>query len=249
MERSIRVQALVLSHNNFGEADRFIKLLTPDRGKISAIARGVRKLSSRKAGHLEPFTWVNAQLSRGNGCAWIIGQVSTLESFSSLVRDLETTCSAAYVTELADKFTEEEVASRGIYQLTLETIRQLAQGGDEFPVIKAFELQLLDLAGYRPQLRNCVVCDSEILQQDQFFSNRGGGIVCPECAEKENGLRPISMRSLKFFRYYQRHGFRAVCPVGWPQEIRAESEKILGDYLVYILERQINSREFRRQIN
>jgi DNA repair protein RecO (recombination protein O) len=248
MERSIRVQALVLSHNNFGEADRYIKLLTSDRGKISAIARGVRKLSSRKAGHLEPFTWVNAQLSRGNGSAWIIGQVSTLESFSGLVCDLDTTCSAAYVTELADKFTEEEVTSREIYQLTLETIRQLAKGGDESPVLKAFELKLLDLAGYRPQLRNCVRCDAEIQPCDQYFSNAGGGVVCPGCVGKESGARPISMRSLKFFRYYQRNGFRAVCQVGWPQELRAESDSILGDYLTYILERQINSRVFRRKI-
>ena len=81
VEKSIRVEGLILTHQNYGEADRFVRMLTPDRGKISALARGVRKMNSRKAGHIEPFTVISAQLVQGRGSAWTISQVTTLEAF------------------------------------------------------------------------------------------------------------------------------------------------------------------------
>ena len=80
VEKSIRVQAMILAHYNYGESDRFVRMLTPDRGKLSALARGVRKMNSRKAGHLEPFTVVSAQLVQGRGSAWTVQQVETQET-------------------------------------------------------------------------------------------------------------------------------------------------------------------------
>ena len=106
VEKSIRVQAMILAHYNYGESDRFVRMLTPDRGKLSALARGVRKMNSRKAGHLEPFTVVSAQLVQGRGSAWTVQQVETQEAYPDLACNLETTCYAAYVAELADRFSD-----------------------------------------------------------------------------------------------------------------------------------------------
>ncbi len=252
MERSIRVQALVLSHQNYGEADRFVRLLTPDRGKLSALAKGVRKMASRKAGHLEPFTCISAQLSRGKGSAWIVGQVSTTEGFPNLTCTLLNTCHAAYVSELADRFSAEEVSNAALYRLTLETFRRLSAGGDPFVILRYFEFRLLDLTGYRPQLQQCVDCGAEIQPEAQFFSQINGGVVCPTCfnqrPEMRAGLLPVSMRTLKYMRFYQQRSFSEAAAAGWPEDLRKEAETLLTTYLTGILERRINSQVFLNNI-
>lgn len=244
MERSVRVQAIVLSHNNYGEADRYIKLLTADRGKVSALAKGVRKMNSRKAGHLEPFTLVTAQLARGSGSSWIISQVSTLESFPNLACDLESTCHAAYISELTDRFANDEVMNRELYVLVIDSMRRLAKAEDRFPVLRYFDFRLLDIAGFRPQLHQCVQCGEPVLEQNQFFSSALGGIVCPKCSRPESGLTPISARTLKYFRFYQTQPFSKAAAAGWPAALRPEAETILTSYLTWLLERKINSQTF-----
>ncbi len=248
MERSIRVHALVLHHNNYGEADRFVRLLTAEHGKLSALARGVRRMNSRKAGHLEPFTLAAMQLTKGHGSVWTVDQVSTIESFPNILNTLERTTQASYVTELADRFAVEEVENRSLFFLTVETIRRIANMDDPFPALRYFDLRLLDLAGYRPQLHQCVVCTNEIRPINQNFSALMGGIVCPACSPFEASLRPITVRALKFLRYYQSGSFKEAASAGWPQDIRMESEMILTEYLTFLLERKINSQEFLANI-
>ena len=234
----------MLHHTNYGEADRFLRLLTAERGKISALARGVRRMNSRKAGHLEPFTLISAQLSKGHGSEWIVDQVSTMEAFPSMTEVLSRTIQGSYVTELADRFTVEEIENRQLFRLTLETIRRIASMDDSFPAIRFFDLRLLDLTGYRPQLQQCVVCGKSLEPVNQYFSSIFGGIVCPSCSGSQTFLRTISVRTLKFLRYYQNHNFPDAAAAGWPQDIRKESEDILTQYIAFMLERKINSQEF-----
>ena len=234
----------MLHHTNYGEADRILRLLTVERGKISALARGVRRMNSRKAGHLEPFTLISAQLSTGHGSEWIVDQVSTMEAFPSMTEVLSRTIQGSYVTELADRFTVEEIENRQLFRLTLETIRRIASMDDSFPAIRFFDLRLLDLTGYRPQLQQCVVCGKSLEPVNQYFSSIFGGIVCPSCSGSQTFLRTISVRTLKFLRYYQNHNFPDAAAAGWPQDIRKESEDILTQYIAFMLERKINSQEF-----
>jgi hypothetical protein len=86
-ERSFRVEAVVLRHSNWGEADRLVGLFTREMGKIRAIAKGVRKLRSRKAGHLEPFTRTSLLLARGRDM-FIITQAETIKAYMPLREDL-----------------------------------------------------------------------------------------------------------------------------------------------------------------
>ena len=81
--RSFRLEAVVLRHNDWGEADRLLGLFTLEMGKLRALAKGVRKLRSRKAGHLEPFTRVNLLLARGRDLP-LITQVETLDPYLPL---------------------------------------------------------------------------------------------------------------------------------------------------------------------
>src|SRR5512140_3276703 len=105
--RSFRVEAVVLRHADWGEADRLLTLYTRERGKVRAIAKGARKIRSRKAGHLEPFTRVTLQLARGRYLL-IVTQADTVDAYLPIHENLAKTGNAAYIVELLDRFTFED---------------------------------------------------------------------------------------------------------------------------------------------
>ena len=128
-ERSFRVEAIVLRHNDWGEADRLLILFTREMGKLRVVAKGVRKLHSRKAGHLEPLTRVSLLLARGRDLM-IVTQAETLAANSPLKEDLLLLGYASYVVELLDRFTFEEGENRPLYRLLADTLERLSAGNE-----------------------------------------------------------------------------------------------------------------------
>ena len=184
MERSVHFRAIVVRHTNYDEADRFITFLTPYQGKVSALAKGVRKLNSRKAGHLQPFTYVDVQLSKGTGAAWLITQAATIEAYPEITESFDKTVRASCILELAERFSLENVENFQLFQLTLDTLRRFAVFRDIFPAQRYFDLQMLSVTGYRPQLFECVRCGKKIRPEDQFFHYGMGGVLCPDCGKE-----------------------------------------------------------------
>ena len=248
MERSVHFRAIVVRHTNYDEADRFVTFLTPFQGRVSALAKGVRKMNSRKAGHLQPFTYVDVQLSKGRGAAWLISQVSTIEAYPEILASLDKTVRTSCVLELADRFSLEDVENVQLFQLTLDTLRRIAVLDDIFPVQRYFDLQLFSVTGYQPQFFECVRCHKKIQPEDQYLHYGMGGVLCPECGQLTQGARHISMKTLKYFRYYQTHPFSQAAAAGWPADIRMESENLLTGYQSYLLERKTNSQQFLEQL-
>src|SRR5438045_4093476 len=105
MPRVYRCEAVVLRQRRLGEADRILTLYTPQLGKVEAVAKGVRKQTSRKAGHLEPLTLSSLLIASGRNLD-IITQAETVESFLPLREDLTRLSRGMYVAELVDRFSE-----------------------------------------------------------------------------------------------------------------------------------------------
>ncbi len=246
-ERTLRVEAVVLRHSDWGEADRLLGLFTREQGKLRAVAKGARRVRSRKAGHLEPFTRVALMLARGRDL-WIVTQADTVDAYLPLREDLERIAHASYVVELLDRFTYEEGANRPLYQLLIETLARLCEQEDVFMAIRYYEIRLLDLLGFRPQLVNCVRCGKLIQPQDQYFSALLGGALCPNCGPQEPTARPVSMAALKYLRHLQRSNFRDACRAQIVSVVRREMENLLQYYLTYLLERALNTPAFLREV-
>jgi DNA repair protein RecO (recombination protein O) len=111
IDRIRKVTAIVIAHAEYGEADRFVRIFTLENGKLNTLAKGVRKIQSRKAAHLEPFTHSALVLARGQSF-WIITQAETLNAFTGIHDDLKKTTDAAYVLELVDKIAGKTILSR-----------------------------------------------------------------------------------------------------------------------------------------
>jgi DNA repair protein RecO (recombination protein O) len=245
--RSFRVEAVVLKHSDFGEADRLLSLYTLKRGKLRAIAKGVRKVRSRKSGHLEPFTRVKLLLAQGRDL-YIITQAEAMDVYQSLRGDLVSLGYASYVIELLDKFTYDEEANRAIFRLLTETLQRLSQNHDQELVVRYYEMHLLRFLGFRPELHRCVKCEGEIKPQDQFFSSAQGGVLCPKCGKGVEGTRPVSVSALKYMRHFQRSGYKEAARARVKPEVQRELEVLMQHYLTYLLERGLNTPSFLRRM-
>ncbi|WP_322806062.1 DNA repair protein RecO [Thermanaerothrix sp.] len=247
-ERVLKVEAVVLEHHEWGEADRLLTLFTREHGRMRAVAKGARRIRSRKAGHLEPFTRVALVLARGRDL-WIVTQAETLEANLALHGDLEGIGYASYVVELLERLTYEEGPNPNLYRLLVDTLRRLDENLDPPGLIlRYFELHILDLAGFRPELSECIACRQPIQPEDQYFSSMLGGVLCPACGKLEPSARPISMNALRYLRHLQRSTYAEARRARPTPAVAAEMERILQDYLTYILEARLNSPEFLRQV-
>jgi DNA repair protein RecO (recombination protein O) len=246
-ERVYRTEAVVLRRQNLGEADRLLTVYTPDRGKLRVVAKGVRRPRSRKAGHLEPFTRVQLLLASGRELD-IITQAEATETYKGLRNDLLRLGQAAYIVELLDRFTVDREENRGLYRLMVNTLERLDAGAQSDAVLRFYELRLLELVGYRPELFRCVSCGAEILPQDQFFSAAEGGVLCPTCGPDRHNAHHISLAALKVLRHYQRNTFAFASSVNVRSQTHTELEQVMEAYLGYILESKLNSPTFIRRV-
>jgi DNA repair protein RecO (recombination protein O) len=245
---SFRVEAIVLRHADWGEADRLLTLYTRERGKVRAIAKGARRIRSRKAGHLEPFTHVTLQLAGGRDLL-IVTQADTLDAYLALGADLVKTSYASYLVELLDRFTyEDENENNAIFRLLTESLSRVAAQTDPWLTIRYYEIRLLDLLGFRPHLFECANCGEQIQPVDQYFSAVAGGVLCPKCGAGLPGAWCVSMEALKIFRHFQRSPYSAAQRAHPTPEIRNELEALIQRYLTYLLERNLNSTGFIKQI-
>ena len=246
--RSLRAHAIVLRHADWGEADRLVTLFTREQGKLRAVAKGARKVTSRKAGHLEPFTHVKLQLARGRNL-FIVTQADTLDAYLPLRETLVMTGYASYVVELLDRFVyEDEGPNPSLFRLLAETLKRLSTGEDPWLSVRYYEMRLLDFLGFRPHLFECANCGREIKAEDQFFSFSAGGVICPRCGRGLPNLNGITQDALKYLRHFQRSSFAEAKRAQPTPDIKNEVETLMQDYFTYLLERELNSPGFIKRV-
>lgn len=248
-ERVYRAEGVVLRRQDLGEADRLNTIYTRNFGKIRVVAKGVRKLHSRKAGHLEPFTRVTLMMARGRELD-LITQAEALDTFPHLRSDLLKLSQASYLVELLDRFTVEEgEGNLALYNLLLNSFTRLASSSTRASgTILYFELRLLEILGYRPELFRCVGCGVEIRPESQFFSSHLGGALCPNCGRSKHNIRRISLPALKLMRHFQRSNFETAVSPKVASDVQNEVENTMQSYITYLLERHLNTPGFIRRI-
>lgn len=247
-ERTFRTPAIILKRRDFGEADRLVTLLTPEHGKIEAVAKGARKATGTKTGHVELFTRAEMLISRGRDLA-IIAQAEMIEPYLPLREDLQRGAYATYCAELVDKFTgvgDEELGR--VFTLLDAALRCLCIEEDLRLTTRYYELHFLDAVGFRPELHQCVFTRETIQAEDQFFSYAEGGIVSPAAAQHEGNLTPVTMTVLKILRHMQRSPFDRVRTLQLSPKLHADLERIMMGYITFILERRLQSVDFIYQL-
>jgi len=149
--RRYTTDAIVLSRFDFGEADRILTLITPGSGKLKAIAKGIRRPTSRIGGSLEPFAELQVSLARGRNFE-VVTQVSVGHAWLRLRDSLEGAATAWYLAELADRSLEERTAAEPLYSLLRRAYELLDAGMAAGRVARWYEMHLADELGVRPEV-------------------------------------------------------------------------------------------------
>jgi DNA repair protein RecO (recombination protein O) len=235
--------AIVLRQRKLGDTDKIVTLYTANFGKVDATAKGVRRLTSRLAGNVEPLSHGSFMLAHGRNLD-IITQVQSIETFQPLREDLSRLSHALYAAELIDRGTEERSENFALYRLLLDTLRRLSQDNDLDLVLRFFEISLLDKLGYRPELQQCVICHDPSKADGKYLSASAGGIVCDDCRPPEIVLRAISPDALRVLRLLQAANFREVTELRLDAELAGELERHLREAFHFALERDVKSATF-----
>jgi DNA repair protein RecO (recombination protein O) len=246
-QRLYSTQAVVLRRTNFGEADRLLTLYTPDHGKLRAIAKGIRRPSSRKAGHLEPFTHCRVLIARGRNLD-IVTQAEAIELHLALRQDLERLAQAYYLVELVDRFAPEGEENPPLFMLLLEALEELGRTKRVDLALRHYELRILSGVGFGVQLFRCTGCGQDIVPERNYFSEASGGVLCPGCGERRAGAREVSLEALKVLRYLGRHSVAASQRLRLGEAVVAEVRRLLRSYITYTLERELRSVKFIGQV-
>jgi DNA repair protein RecO (recombination protein O) len=191
--RSYATDAVVLRSIRFGEADRVLHLYTAARGRIGAVAKGVRKTKSRFGARLEPLSHVELQLHQGSGELQTITGVQLCRSHQAARDDYYRLSVGLIGAEaMLRLFTEQEQNERAFTALTrfldvLDDTPHVADRPALDPLALAFQLKLLWVSGYLPHLTSCAECGADDASL-VGYSPRAGGAVCRACANQAEAI-------------------------------------------------------------
>jgi DNA repair protein RecO (recombination protein O) len=193
MARSTTTEAVVLRSFRLGEADRVLHIYTHDRGRVGAVAKGVRKTKSRFGARLEPFSHVELVLHQGRGELETVTGASLVRSHDRIRTDpYRLQVGMIGLEAMLRLFTEQEQNERAFTALVrfldvLDDSPHAAERPTLDPLALAFQLKLLWLSGYLPHMTSCAECgatDTTLVG----YSPRAGGAVCRACANKTEAL-------------------------------------------------------------
>ena len=234
-----RDEAVVLRTHKLGEADRIITLLTRQHGRVRAVAKGVRKTSSRWGSRLEPFTHVDLQLAVGRNLD-VITQAETLTPFSKgLGADYSRYTSGTVMLETADRLVHEEREPAVQQFLLLVGGLRALTGGDQGPhqVLDSYLLRSLAVAGYAPSFDACARCGT--VGPHRWFSPASGGALCNDC--RVPGSASPAAETMVLLAALLTGDWPVVADAQ-PRHLR-EASSLVAAYLAWHLERGLRSLE------
>ena len=249
--RTYRAVGLTLRKSPAGEADLVSSLYTREYGKIDVLARGARRLTSRLVGHFEPLTLVRLSIARGRNLD-IISEAEVVNGFPDVKSDYFSVARGLHVVELIDGFSASSAANPQVLDLALQTLDAIGQrsraSDDELShdlPLRYFDLQLLQLSGFLPELYQCVECGNDLEPERHRFATGAGGVICLDCGPPDVVVRPLSLAALKVLRLLHRTESVDRLPrLSMPPVVHREVHAILSETLQHWLDRQLRSQGF-----
>jgi DNA repair protein RecO (recombination protein O) len=246
-----KLSAVILRTVDYGEADRVVTLLSRERGKLVAFARGARASKRRFGGGLEPFTQVTAELAeRGGGDAMArLDSVSVERSFHHIRGDLARIGCAAYAAELAGSLVRDHEPHAPLFDLLVEYLARLDAAPARPAELRVFELGALGAAGFQPRLDGCARCGAEAGagERGAAFSPTDGGLLCEPCGAGAVGTTRLSGAAVAALRRFQRGRF-GDAGEGMTPGVGRELREALGRFVEQLLGHRLQARRFLDEV-
>lgn len=245
----VSTEGLVLRYADYKETDRVIVLLTPELGKLTVSARGVRKPKSRLLAGAQLFCHADYQLFKLNE-AYTMSQVDLRESFFNIRNDINKFAYATYMMNLTEEAALPNEKAQKIYHLVIDALTFLANSEiNTQDVAHAFEIKLIDILGYRPLLENCSLCGNVCDNHKVSFSIADGGLLCGNCQPNGNRNKLIHMSTVKTLIHLLQMDMRRLNVLKVSDLVRSELEVMLPSYLEYVFDKKMKSRKLIEYTN
>ncbi len=212
-----KTEGIILKRRNFGEADRILTIFSLHRGKITVMAKGVRRITSRRAGNVELLNRVQMYLYVGKGMP-ILTEAESLETYQKIKSDLTLSTYAYHIIELIDKLTAENQENRILYQHLVEVLKRLSASPRQI-LIRAFEAKILSDLGFVD------------FSSQKYISSLEASTQTKKVLQSLENLPWVEVLKIKI---EEKEGL--------------ELERILRYHLERVIEGQLKSRQFLKEI-
>jgi DNA repair protein RecO (recombination protein O) len=239
----MKTEGLVLRTNDYGEGNKIVTIFSPDLGKVSIMARGAKKPKSRLSSISQPFTYGNYLFYKGSQTGMgSLSQGEIIESFRDFRQDLTKMAYAAYFAELVDKLVEDGDRNPFVFQLLLTTYHYLDDEKDPEILARLFEIKMLTVGGYRPELNQCVACGN--IEGTFGFSVKEGGFLCDQCQHEDPQRIRMQLSSLKVLRLLYKLDVHRLGNISVKPETKEELKKVLWLFMDHHTPLRLKSRSF-----
>jgi DNA repair protein RecO (recombination protein O) len=243
-----KLEALVLRTYNLTESSKIVVLLTSLKGKVRAVAKGVRRAKSKFGSALEPITHVEAEVYyKENRDLQTLAQASTRDAFSSIRSDLKRLGVASVMCELMEQFVQEnEESSRPFVLLlvSLKTLENMSKNYDSLLI--AFYLKILEISGLLPEMDRCVRCSGE-LKHHAYLDAASGGALCSRCS---SGMgEKVKAGSLKIMQRLLSTDWPLLERTRVPASSVTEIMRALDAHMSHHTGRRLKSTKFLRSVS
>jgi len=239
----VKNEGIVIRTIDYGEGNKIITLFSLEAGKISLLARGAKKTKSRLAAVSQLFTHgiYMYQASSGSNSIGVLSQGEVINSFANIRQDIWKTAYAAYAVELLGKVLEEKEPNHFMYKLLLYVLLYLDQGIDGEALLRILEFNVLEYAGFRPNIYNCVHCNNKEIVA---LSVRLGGGLCQDCLKYDQEAILVKPTIFKILRQFSQLDLARLTKISLKEETKKELESVLEKYIAEYLPIQLKSKQF-----
>jgi DNA repair protein RecO (recombination protein O) len=246
-----KTEAIVLKSIKLGETSKIVTVYSRNSGIIKIIAKGSRSYKSRHWGCLEPLNYILLHYyEKPNRDLHFLSQVDIIQSFGEIRKDLNKTAFALAICEILIKTQYPAEASFVLFKEVTDTF--LAINGTKFSPTNnflGFQLRFIDLAGFNPDLQQCLNCHRIVENEDVYFNSAAGGILCGNCVLHETSVF-ISARGLRYLNWLRKSSQAEISRYQIPDAILQESEKALLAFMNFHIEGlgKLNALDFMLRI-
>jgi len=239
-------ESIVIRSINYGESDKIVTFFSKDFGKIRGIAKGARRSRKRFQNALGLFSHLRLIFFDREGMGLVRAESGDLlHTFPKIREDLKKIFYGSYYLELVNEMSGERETNREAFHLLLSFLFNLEAGEPQEEHLRMFEIRMLSLFGYQPNMKRCDLCKRgwEDLKETPtlFFSIEKGAMVCESCAKRRNNLIPFSLGTAKLIEQTSQMELSKIHRLKFTSQSLSESRELLPKFIVYQLGKELRS--------
>ena len=234
--QTFSTNAIILDRQNFRENDLRVIIYSKEKGKLELVAKGAKKNTSKIAAHIEPLNLVNTMIVAGKQFDYI-GSAVSRNCFTSIKNNFDKVNMACDGIRTFNKLIKTEYADKKIFYLLKDFLFFLNSYHNDSQIniiFSCFKLKLISLLGYKPELYNCVHCESKIMPNNNKFSLDMGGTLCSNDISHSKNYLNISDNCIKFLRAIINFNFNEIIKIKINNQLKKESDLVINSALKYL---------------